>query len=82
MRDFDPRIALTDEADGLRFYQRIAELAPTLLKPGGMILVEIGYNAIKHVEKIFTDAGLIVVGKIKDLQGIERVIIAKENSKP
>ncbi len=75
VRDFDPRIALTDEADGLRFYRRIAELAPILLMPGGKILVEIGYNAIKYVEKIFTDAGLIVVGKIKDLQGIERVII-------
>ena len=79
VRDFDPRIALTDEGDGLRFYRRIAELAPKLLKPGGKIFVEIGYNAIKNVEKIFTDAGLVVIGKVKDLQGIERVIEVKMN---
>ncbi len=82
VRDFDPRIALTDDGDGLRFYRRIAELAPKLLKPEGKIFVEIGYNAINHVEKIFFDAGLQVVGKVKDLQGIERVMIAKENPIP
>jgi release factor glutamine methyltransferase len=74
VRLFDPRIALTDEADGSRFYKRIAELAPELLNPRGKVFVEIGYNAIGKVEKIFSDAGLIVVGKIKDLQGIERVL--------
>ena len=82
VRDFDPRIALTDEGDGLRFYRRIAELAPKLLKPEGKIFVEIGYNAIKHVEKIFSDAGLQVIRQVKDLQGIERVIIANVNPKP
>ena len=82
VRDFDPRIALTDEGDGLRFYRRIAELAPKVLKPEGKIFVEIGYNAIKHVEKIFSDAGLIVVRKVKDLQGIERVIVVQENPIP
>jgi release factor glutamine methyltransferase len=79
VRDFDPRIALTDEADGLRFYRRITELAPKLLKSDGKIFVEIGYNAIKHVEKIFTDDGFFVVGKVKDLQGIERVLKIKMN---
>ncbi|MDP4219208.1 MAG: peptide chain release factor N(5)-glutamine methyltransferase [Bacteroidota bacterium] len=77
VRDFDPRIALTDEGDGLRFYRRIAEIAPNLLKPGGEVLVEIGYGASQDVEEIFTAVGFKVIGKIKDLQGIIRVIKAQ-----
>ena len=72
---YDPRIALTDEADGLSFYKRIAEIAPKILNEGGRIIVEVGYNAAKDVAKIFTGAGFDVVRIVKDLQGIERVII-------
>lgn len=72
---FDPRIALTDESDGLIFYRRIAEIAPKILKENGKIIVEIGYGAAADVEKIFANAGLNVLRIIKDLQGIERVVI-------
>ena len=77
VRDFDPRIALTDEGDGLSFYRRIAEIAPKLLKNQGKVLVEVGYNSMTQVENIFTNAGLEILRKVKDLQGIERVIVAK-----
>ena len=75
VRNFDPRIALTDESDGLSFYRRIAELAPKLLKDSGKIIVEIGYGGAEKVEKIFTTAGLNVNRIVKDLQGIERVMV-------
>jgi release factor glutamine methyltransferase len=74
---FDPRIALTDESDGLIFYKRIAELAPSILTEEGRIIVEIGYGAAQKVEQIFLDAGIAVLRIIKDLQGIERVVTAK-----
>jgi release factor glutamine methyltransferase len=72
---FDPRIALTDDADGLIFYRRIAELAPKILKEKGKIIVEMGFGAAKQVEEIFIDAGLNVLKVVKDLQGIDRVVI-------
>ncbi|MFI5264025.1 MAG: peptide chain release factor N(5)-glutamine methyltransferase [Candidatus Kapaibacterium sp.] len=74
---FDPRISLTDDADGLIFYRRITEISPKILTQGGKIIVEIGYNAAKQVERIFINSGVEILRIVKDLQGIERVIIAK-----
>lgn len=45
VRDFEPRMALTDGADGLRFYRHIGEYAGDVLRPGGRVLVEIGQVA-------------------------------------
>lgn len=75
VRDFDPRIALTDEGDGLSFYRRISGIGRRLLKEKGRIIVEVGYNAILAVEKIFVNEGFTVIRKVKDLQGIERVLV-------
>lgn len=75
VRDFDPRIALTDEGDGLSFYRRIAEIAPKLLNENGRVLVEVGYNAVLEVEKIFVASGFDILRRVKDLQGIERVLV-------
>ena len=41
VRDYEPRRALTDEADGLSFYVALAAEAPKLLAPGGAVFVEI-----------------------------------------
>ncbi len=41
VRDFEPRIALTDGEDGLSFYRSIAADAPRLLAPGGVAMVEV-----------------------------------------
>jgi release factor glutamine methyltransferase len=77
VKDYDPRIALTDEADGFIFYKRIAEIAPQILKKNGKIVVETGYTGARAVKKIFNDAGLNTVRIINDLQGIERVVVAE-----
>ena len=73
VRDYDPRIALTDNADGYIFYRRFAERFDDLLNSGGYMLLEIGGNTHKEVvEKIFSDVGL--KGTFyKDLQGDYRV---------
>ncbi len=75
VRSFDPRIALTDESDGLSFYRRIAEDARKVLKEDGKIIVEIGFGSAATVEKIFTAAGWSQRRVVKDLQGIERVMV-------
>jgi len=78
VRNYDPRIALTDEFDGLRFYRRIAEIAPKILDPDSRILVEIGFDMAEKVRKIFSDKGFTVLDVVKDLQGIDRVMIMKQ----
>ncbi len=73
---FEPRLALTDESDGLTFYKRIAQLAPKLLTTRGKLLVEIGYGASDAVVEIMRSAGLDVIRVVNDLAGIPRVVVA------
>ncbi|MEI8134457.1 MAG: peptide chain release factor N(5)-glutamine methyltransferase [bacterium] len=76
VRDFEPHIALTDKGDGLLFYRRIVELSKQLLTHDGKIVVEIGFGQTSEVIKIFLSGGLTILRVVKDLQGIERVIVA------
>jgi len=73
VRNFDPRQALTDYADGYVFYRRFAKKFDDIVSSGGYILLEIGGVVHKEgVEKIFSKAGL-QVKFYKDLQGDFRV---------
>lgn len=73
---FEPRLALTDESNGLSFYRRISQLAPKLLPERGRLLVEIGFGAKEWVEKILQKSGQEVLRTVSDLAGIPRVIVA------
>lgn len=77
--DHEPRIALTDEADGLSFYKEIINKASgSLLKQGGLLLFEVGYDASCHVASFMKNAGLEDVKLINDLSGIGRVICGRK----
>ncbi len=54
VRDHEPHTALTDRADGLSFYKTIAENAAKILKPNGLILVEIADGQEQHVRDTMT----------------------------
>ncbi|WP_171237716.1 MULTISPECIES: peptide chain release factor N(5)-glutamine methyltransferase [unclassified Ruegeria] len=77
VKEHEPRMALTDEGDGLGAYRRIAASAPDFLLPGGRILVEIGPTQAKKVGALFDAAGLVDVRVIPDLDGRDRVVGAK-----
>lgn len=77
VREHEPRLALTDEADGLDAYRRIAAGAPDHLMPRGRILVEIGPTQAADVSRLFDAAGLSDIRVIPDLDGRDRVIGAK-----
>jgi release factor glutamine methyltransferase len=70
----EPKVALTDGGDGLAYIRRLSELAPDVLKKGGWLICEIGYDQFDSVEKIFTSAGLHEIRYWKDLNGIRRII--------
>jgi release factor glutamine methyltransferase len=78
VREFEPRIATTDEADGLVFFQRIAEVGERLLKNGGWVFVEIGYNQSESVSKIFLNSGYHNIELVPDFNRIPRVMKAKK----
>ena len=74
----EPRMALTDNADGLTCYRIIAADAPAHLTPGGWLMVEIGPTQGAAVKDMFAQAGLTQVGILADLDGRDRVVVGQK----
>lgn len=70
---FEPRLALTDESDGLDAYRAIAAGAFARLKPGGWLLVEHGHDQSAAVAALWHQAGLVNVSGRRDLSGNPRM---------
>ncbi|MBB2932862.1 peptide chain release factor N(5)-glutamine methyltransferase [Paraburkholderia silvatlantica] len=70
---FEPRGALTDEADGLAALRAIVAGAPARLAPGGVLWMEHGYDQAAAVRALLEDAGFKDVRSERDLAGIERI---------
>jgi release factor glutamine methyltransferase len=77
VRGHDPQAALTDGADGLSAYRRIAAGAGAHLRPGGRIAMEIGWQQGAQVRDILCAAGFAEVGVLPDLDGRERVVLGR-----
>ena len=69
---YEPRLALTDEADGLSDLRAIIRAAPRHLKPGGHLLCEHGHAQGKAVRHLLADAGFSAIKSWRDLSGNER----------
>ena len=75
VHQYEPKIALTDEGDGLTFYRRFAEVGKSLIKPGGWMVLEVGLG--EHPSKavdIFQSAGYTQLELIPDYNSDERVL--------
>ncbi|VXC46024.1 N5-glutamine methyltransferase, modifies release factors RF-1 and RF-2 [Burkholderia sp. 8Y] len=70
---FEPRGALTDEADGLSAIRVIVETAPRLLAHTGALWIEHGYDQADAVRRLLAARGLTAVRSMRDLAGIERI---------
>ncbi len=78
VREFEPRLAWGDLAQGEEIYARLFPQAHTLLKPGGCVVVEIGYNKKDAVLRLLGN-GWQQQEVRPDLAGIPRVISARKN---
>lgn len=74
----EPRIALTDEADGLSAYRAIAAGIDAHLLPGGRVIVEIGPSQGMAVAGILAEAGLEDIAIRPDLDGRDRVVLGRK----
>ncbi len=72
--DFEPKLALFADNNGLAFYQRIAEEVPAETKT---VVLEIGKDMDKSVIQIFISKNWILAKEVKDLSGILRVLVFK-----
>ncbi|MGN0423740.1 MAG: peptide chain release factor N(5)-glutamine methyltransferase [Acetatifactor sp.] len=74
VKDYEPRIALDGEEDGLVFYRRIVSDCKKNLKKGGMLFFEIGYDQAEAVKGMMEQAGFLEVTVKKDFGGLDRVV--------
>ena len=72
---YEPRMALTDEADGLSAYRRIAAGAMDHLTPQGRVIVEFGATQARDVAAIFADHGYQNIKILQDLNGHDRILV-------
>nr|WP_322054919.1 peptide chain release factor N(5)-glutamine methyltransferase [Paraburkholderia bannensis] len=70
---FEPRGALTDEADGLSALRTIVEGAPARLVAGGVLWMEHGYDQAAAVRALLDARGFADVASKRDLADIERI---------
>lgn len=76
VRDHEPRMALTDEEDGLSAYRAIAAGVMGHLEPGGRVLLEIGPTQGEQVSGFLRQAGLADVHILHDFDSRDRVVAA------
>lgn len=75
VKSFEPYNALDGLEDGLHFYRDITAKALEFLEPGGMLCYEIGHDQGADVVKIMEDSGFKNCRVVKDLAGLDRVVI-------
>lgn len=80
IKNYEPLEALNGGEDGLNFYRKIIENAGKYLLNSGLIFLEIGQGQAKAVQNIALMSGFNVIEVVKDIAGIDRVMILK-NSK-
>jgi release factor glutamine methyltransferase len=80
IRMFEPRIATTDEGDGLRYIRRILEISLRHLNPRGAVLIELGQGQSETARDFATSLGLADPCIHPDLSGIPRVLQARKGN--
>ena len=81
VREYEPRLALSglgDAAgpDGTALHRRLLAEAPACLKPGGMLLLEVGLGQAERVADAARELGYAGVAVNDDFSGIGRVVTA------
>jgi release factor glutamine methyltransferase len=75
VRDYEPRVALFAGPEGLDIYRRLVVDAERVLRPGGRLIVELGFGQAEAVRRMLAPCwGEIEV--VPDLAGIPRVLAA------
>lgn len=75
VKHYEPRLALDGGIDGLDFYREISSKAMKYLRNDGLLAYEIGYDQGEAVKDIMLDEGFKNIEILKDLQGLDRVVL-------
>ena len=75
VRDHEPVVALSPGPDGLSIIRRLIDEAPAFIKPGGHMLLEIGFDQGEAVTRLVADSAWALREIRPDLQGIPRIVV-------
>lgn len=75
VKDYEPHTALSGGNDGLDFYRRIVDDSDKILKENGILAFEIGHDQGEEVSNLMVEKGYKNVRVVKDLAGLDRVVI-------
>jgi release factor glutamine methyltransferase len=75
VRDWEPAVALFAGESGIELYERIVADAPRVLRPGGWLVMELGFGSVNRVSALLQAWNEVRVEP--DLAGIPRVIAAR-----
>ena len=77
VRDHEPELALYGGEEGYELYAGLIAQAAQQLKPGGLLVLELGHSSLPAVQPLLVLPEWTNVGVTKDLAGIDRVIAAE-----
>src|SRR6267143_265510 len=77
VRDHEPEIALYGGEEGYELYADLITQAAAHLKPGGILVLELGHNSLSAVQPLLEATAWTNVGVTNDLAGIPRVLAAE-----
>jgi release factor glutamine methyltransferase len=78
VRDHEPHSALFGGPSGVEIYSRLIQQAGAALRPGGILVLELGYDSADAVRKMFhMEHRWANISITNDLAGIPRVIAAE-----
>ena len=78
VREHEPEAALYGGEEGHELYSDLIAQAAKRLKPGGILVLELGHNSLAAVKPLLDAARWTNVGVTNDLAGIPRVLAAEK----
>jgi release factor glutamine methyltransferase len=80
VRDFEPHLALDGGEDGLDLVRELVIDGYKALKPGGALMMEVGWRQTECVSALYQEAGFQGVRVRRDYGGNPRVVIGEKPS--
>ncbi|MGB8321477.1 MAG: peptide chain release factor N(5)-glutamine methyltransferase [Candidatus Acidiferrum sp.] len=78
VREHEPNLALFGGEEGYELYGPLVAQAQHLLKPEGLLVLELGHDSLPAVQPLLATPQWTNVGVTKDLAGIPRILAAEK----
>jgi release factor glutamine methyltransferase len=78
VREHEPEVALYGGEEGYELYAALIAQSAQRLKPGGILILELGHDSLSAVKPLLDSANWTNVDVTKDLAGIPRVLAAEK----